>query len=264
MFLGTTTFVICTLASTILAGPIAKPVGILPGQEEASKDLIAEPLWSKDGPVLTDILQGPDGECWFQAGLISLVKCNQHAITNIVKDTGIGKGENGADTDKAEVKLYTKDYELKVFEVKHQSSIGGTVGELPTWWPAAMKRAAMKMGGYKGLHENSIGAGFPSDALKMLTGKKTMILDSGSFDKVQIWSWIQHSNDTPMIITTKSKTSKLVKGHAYVIMSYGGDGPENATLRLRNPWEGITWHDLDEIYKDISQISTLDEFRSIP
>ncbi|WWC72728.1 uncharacterized protein I206_106692 [Kwoniella pini CBS 10737] len=265
MFSTKTTFVIYLLARTIWAGPIAKPDDVLPGQEQDFKNTIAEPLWGKEGPVHTDVKQGPDGECWFMAGLISLVKCNPLAITQLVQDTGIGNGEYGKATQKAKVKLYTNDSDWETFDVVYQSSIGGTADGLTTWWPAAMRRAALKMGGYYGLsHENEITGGYPNDALKMLTGKIVKYILDDTFDKNQIWIWIQHSDISPMILSTKDSAKKLVNGHAYVIMTYDGDGPENARLRLRNPWVGSEWYDLEKIYDEISRISALQEFQSVP
>ncbi|WVQ65659.1 uncharacterized protein L199_003837 [Kwoniella botswanensis] len=250
----------------IWAGPInvalARPVDSLPGQDEQFKDNIAGPLWSEGGPVVTDVLQGPEGECWFQATLAALVKCHPATITNIVEDIGIGNGEEGKDTDKAKIKLLTKDDEWKTFEVDHKSSVTGIADGLTNWWPAAIKRGVMKMGGYEGVKENTLDGGKASNALRFLTGKEVDAIIEPTI--AGAWYWIKHSNNSRMVIGTQGDTSKLNDGHAYAVMSYSGDGPDNARARLRDPNNGVKWYDLKDIVDNIQNIAGLAGFASVP
>ncbi|OCF72812.1 hypothetical protein I204_06041 [Kwoniella mangroviensis CBS 8886] len=250
----------------IWAGPIqvilATPIDPLQGQDKQSKEIIAGPLWSIGGPVVTDVLQGPEGECWFQATLAALVKCHPAAITNIVEDSGIGNGEEGKVTDEANVKLLNNDNERKTFQVDHQTSVVGIADGLTNWWPAAIKRGVMKMGGYPGIKENTLEGGKPEFALRFLTGKEVDVIVEPTIDET--WSWIKHSDSSPMVIGTKGDTNKLDSEHGYAVMSYDGDGPDDARARLRDPNNGVEWYDLRDIADDIQHIAGLAGFASVP
>ncbi|WRT67891.1 uncharacterized protein IL334_004865 [Kwoniella shivajii] len=251
-----------TLILILWAGPLVqgKPVDI--GGDGNQADVDTMQLWGEQGPVVTDILQGPDIECWLLATLAALVKLNMATITNIVKDIGIGEGVYGAKTDQAEVTLLNKDGKTEKIKVDKQSSSAGTADHLTTWWPAAIKRAAMNMGGYEGLKENSIEYGYATNALRMLTGKSTSFISVTNTEDA--WDWIKHSNSSPILVSTKGDTKKLRKNHVLAVMSYEGDDTENGRVRIRDPYNGVEWYDLKDIVDDIKEIAGLADFASVP
>ncbi|WWC88493.1 uncharacterized protein L201_003404 [Kwoniella dendrophila CBS 6074] len=223
------------------AKPLPQPVDTLPNQDEKFRKNLAGPLWSKDGPVVTifykDLMENAD--------------------------IGIGKGESGKSTDKVEIKLTTENDEQKTFQVEHKTSTVGIADGLTNWWPAAIKSGVMEMGGYRGIKKNSIQGGFPSDALRFLTGKEIQELVN-PFTKGQAWEWLKNSNNSPMCLGTQKNTKKLMNHHAYAIMSYDGDNAENARARLRDPNNGVEWYDLKDILDDINHLAGLKGFASVP
>jgi hypothetical protein len=109
--------------------------------------------------------------------------------------------------------------------------------------------------------------GWPSEAMRFLTGAPTYTYDLEDLTSDEIWSYISDSDEEDMIITAATECIEsdssvnavgLALSHAYSVLGvykvYNADGTLKADLiKMRNPWgsDGSyngTWSDSDTIW----------------
>ncbi|WVQ82993.1 hypothetical protein IAT38_005131 [Cryptococcus sp. DSM 104549] len=221
------------------------------------------PLWGPDGPKHKDCLRKSWNSSWFTSALRVLAKLNPRAITKNVVGLGDNLSTWGVGQDKATFMLMNKDMEWKEFEIKQADVSDKVDNSHEVWWPGGFEMAAIELGGYDGLKDDSIDAGNPASGLQMLTGRAAEM--TSSLYENQLWAKLVKSDTTPIIVSTgPNPDSPLTKNHHYVVMSTTGEEWTDGHVSLLDPddYDPVDYKFTD-LFDDVRYVSYIKDLNAV-
>ncbi|WVQ99980.1 hypothetical protein IAU59_007123 [Kwoniella sp. CBS 9459] len=155
-----------------VVGPVRDTESIVKRDDGPGKSVLVP----EGGPTIYDVFQNKIGSTWFTSILGAMAYKDSATITNLWKDTGAGKGEYGAETDKADFCIYAVDGTRWTIEKKWDDlKAGHDYKTGKHWYIAGSESAAEDVNGYLGTDHEKLSAGSPVDAYHMLTGQKALM-----------------------------------------------------------------------------------------
>ncbi|MBC6459530.1 hypothetical protein HKK72_16745 [Actinomadura sp. HBU206391] len=198
-------------------------------------------------PALTDVTQGSLDDCWWMASLGALADTEEGA--ELIKEM-ITQNPNGtytvrfADGEKVTITPF--------FPVKKDGSLAyANSGQPPVLWPLVLEKAYAEKGGPREIGNGlkitkeggyeEISRGFPSEAMKTLTGRPSTTYQAGQISASELRGWL----DNGLAVTADTRAAKDIAGyqaydprvvaaHSYTVVGTAQDG----TVFVRNPWGG--------------------------
>ncbi|WWC63278.1 uncharacterized protein I303_105878 [Kwoniella dejecticola CBS 10117] len=235
-------------AITLLA-PLFVYGGIIPrrGDTEVNsvtrrwdESLKANPLVDADGPKVQDVVQGTlaTSGSW----LLSFLAAYANSRSGELSKHWTPQGDPTPTEDPSEelhqagFHLIDKNGEPFDQDVEFDWTLAlDSDRTAQNWWVAGLERAAVRMGGYKGLSKDGISDGNPEDAFKTFTGHTAETYEPNEEDIRDLWTLLSPSKTTPIVLLKESK----VEGRTDTFEEWYGVlealSPKDADLQ--RPWE---------------------------
>ena len=230
-------------------------------------------LYAPGGPQLSDIQQGPVGDCYFLSSVAAMLRADPQAILNMIHDNGDGTytvtfADGSRETvSGAEAAYVENTWKPGAFNVDTAATPTGE-SNVPVLWVQVLEQAyAQRQGSY-----NAIGqGGFAENTLSLLDpGAKTHVVDpSNPFQVIggpgaktlasalTAGLPVTASTKTTIDNSALAKQLNVVGDHEYYVTGYD---PQTGLITLGNPWgtsasvtpKPMTWDQFRQLYDAIT------------
>jgi Calpain family cysteine protease/RTX calcium-binding nonapeptide repeat (4 copies) len=203
------------------------------------QDFTGTPVFTSQGPQMTDIQQGQVDDCWFEATAAGVAQSTPWVIRRSVVDLGDGTYMVGLGSN-----VYRVDGELPVDSKGKPAyaKVSRPNGD-SLWFPLMEKALAYYVSSATNAKYSAVVASLPGrayDALRVSYDSHTLVSALGfGTDSDEMWNYINSNKGKSMVIDTEPSwlgvVSSLVPSHAYTVMDTYSIGTKKMVL-IRNPW----------------------------
>ncbi|KAL7423229.1 hypothetical protein Q5752_002529 [Cryptotrichosporon argae] len=213
-------------------------------------------LWNGTGPVMTDVVQDVDVDCWWAAASIAVVNRSSWFVQNLFYSASNVSlaGTTTPEDETVYVTLYdptTLGRYWLTASVANESTTEDDPGG--AWWHSALTQGLQQLAGLvdvggvdaNGTFDSATAVG--AEALAVLTGYawardgRAQDMEGGKYNtSADLWADLVRAKYTPVTLSTpatvETTSPQLDTNHDYAIINTTEWGNGTRTVTARNPW----------------------------